>query len=272
MRMAVIGCGQMGTLHAKKLAAMPDIDLVAVCDTNEVRSERLADEVGCDAEVDYMNLGGEIDAVVVATNPGSHGEICDGFLRNHIHVLVEKPIAMSESDAKHMTGLAEDNRLVLQVGHIERFNPIFRRIVEIIEFPFQIEVHRHSRVEFRQQEVDVVLDLMIHDIDMVLSIARTDVSNITGSGNRDMAIAELKFIDGSVAVLHANRKAATRTRTWCVNDEKHYLMTEEDYLTEELRHFIECVSDGKQPRVGGKEGSAALKVALEISRQIREAE
>ena len=270
MRLAVIGCGQMGTLHAKKLAAMRDIDLVAVCDKNDIRAERVADEFGCDAEVDYTNLEGEVDAVVVATNPGSHWRICDEFLMNHIHVLVEKPITTSEFEANHLTGVAEENRLVLQVGHVERFNPVFRRIAASIESPFQIEAHRHSRVEFRQQEVDVVLDLMIHDIDLVLSIARTELSKITGSGSRDTAIAELKFIDGSVATLHANRKAATRTRMWCVNDEKHYFITEEDYLSEELRHFIDCIRKGEQPRVGGKEGSAALRVALEISRQIQE--
>ena len=269
MRMAVIGCGRMGTLHARKLAEMKDVDLVGVCDSDVAQAEFLGDKLGCD----WFHRHGDLpalDAAVVATNPGSHGQVCDDLLNRVIHVLVEKPMAISEADARYMAETAEVNGLVLQVGHIERFNPVFKRM--LVGIPFKIEADRHSPVSFRQFDVDVVLDLMIHDIDLVLSLAKTEVCKITGSGTRDIAVAELRFIDGSIATLRANRKAKTRSRVWNVNDDKHYLLGEYDALQDELRHFIDCVRNGEKPIVGGRDGAAALKIALEISRQIREME
>ena len=270
MRMAVIGCGEMGKLHARKLAKMDDVDLVGVCDTNDIRAEGLAEELGVDAFHDYWEVSGEIDAAVVATNPYSHGPIAEFLLLNDTHVLVEKPLAVTSEVAEHLAELSRENGTVLQVGHIERFNPMFKRIAHTLTYPFEIEAHRFSPVSFRGHEVDVVLDLMIHDIDMVLTLARTDVSRVTGSGDRDTAIAELAFIDGSVAVLRADRKAKTRSRVWKVGDSKHYLIGEHDSLADELRHFIDCVREGRKPDVTGEQGCAALKVALEVSRQVRE--
>ena len=272
MRMAVIGCGPMGVRHAQKLARMADVDLIGVCDTNEYRADKLAGEVGCDPVQEYWDLNGEIDAAVVATNPGTHGEICYHLMGEGIHVLVEKPMATTEKGAADMQLAAETNGVVLQVGHVERFNPVFNRISQVAGIPFQVEVERHSPVAFQAVEVDVVLDLMIHDIDLILSLAKTEVSRITGSGTRDSAIAELRFVDGSVAVLRANRKAKTRSRVWTVNEDKHYLIGEHDAIHDELRHFIDCIRKGEQPVVSGREGAAALKVALEVSRQIRESE
>ena len=271
MRMAVIGCGPMGSLHARKLAGMKDIDLVGVCDHHGVRADILAEELRCDAYHDYWHFIDEVEAVVVATSPTSHGAICDEIIQAHVHVLVEKPITTFEADAKHITRVAEETGIVLQVGHIERFNPVFRRIASVIGHPFKIEVERHCTESDRQIEVDVALDLMIHDIDLVLSMAKPGVSSITASGCRDSAIAELRFPDGSVAILRANRKAATKNRVWSVNDDKHYLLGEYDCLTDELRLFIECIRAGKRPCVGGREATAALSVALEISKQVNHA-
>ena len=270
MRIAVIGCGRMGKLHARKLACMNDVDLVGVVDNDDLKAEVLAEELGCDSFEEYWDLFGELDAAVVATPPHSHASICKSLIENSIHVLVEKPITTDVDEALSLCHLAHDTGMVLQVGHIERFNPVFKRIAETITHPFDVEAYRHSRVEFRQQDVDVVLDLMIHDIDLVLSLAQTEISKITASGAREAVIAKIKFIDGSSAILHANRKAGATSRFWSVNDEKHYLIGEYDCLTDELRQFIGCVRNGDKPRVNGQDGTAALKVALEISRQIQE--
>lgn len=271
IRAAVIGCGPMGQRHAHKLKKMKDVDLVAVCDTNEVRAERLADEVGCDSAEDYWSLIGDLDCAVVATNPGTHGEICTTLLNEMVHVLVEKPIATSEKEAQAMTECADDNDLVLQVGHIERFNPVFKRVANVVRYPFEIVAERYSTPTFQRFDVDVVLDLMIHDIDMVLALNKSEIRDITGSGNRETAIAEVQFGDGSVAVLRADRNAKTRQRVWEVNQDKHFLIGEYDSLTDELKHFLTCIREGRKPEVGGEEGTRALRVALEISSQVTHA-
>lgn len=269
MRIAVIGCGEMGKKHARKLSGMKDIDLIGVCDPDDIRADTLAEELGCDSYHDHWEFLGEVDAAVVATNPNAHGEVACDLLNNGVHVLVEKPIAMSDREARTLMRTAGTIGVVLQVGHIERFNPVFRRISSAINCPFTIEAHRHAEVDTRIHEVGVVLDLMIHDIDLVLSIAKSELSKVSASGTSDYALAELRFEDGSVAVLHANRKAWEKYRMWVVNDDKHYLITDHDYLTEELRHFIDCIRGGDKPLVGGEEGRAALKVALEVTRMVK---
>lgn len=270
IRAAVIGCGPMGARHARKLSKMRNVDLIGVCDTKAIRADVLAEEIGCDSVDDYWDFIGAVDCVVVATNPATHGEVAECFLNEHVHVLVEKPIATSERAAESMMDTAQANQMVLQVGHIERFNPVFKRIANVVKFPFQIEVERYSTPTYQRHDVDVVLDLMIHDIDMLLSLNKSKVKRITGSGNRETAVAELEFSDGSIAVLRADRNAKTRSRVWTLDEGRHYLIGEYDSLQDELKHFIECIAEGKEPIVGGEAGMQALKVALEISRQIEE--
>ena len=270
--MAVIGCGPMGIRHARRLAAMRDVDLVAVCDRDDVAADTLGMELGVRSYYNHLWFLDAMDAAVVATPPTTHRVIAEELLEASIHVLVEKPMTTSEWDAERLVRIAETSGKVLQVGHIERFNPIFRRIADAIEAPFQIEAVRHNLIELREREVDVALDLMIHDIDLVLSIARSEVSGITASGNWDFVIAEVRFGDGSLAVLNANRKAATQSRFWTVNDQTHHLIGEHDALADELAHFVYCARQGSKPRVGAREGAAALRVALEIGRQIRDTE
>ena len=268
IRAAVIGCGPMGRRHAHKLAKMKDVDLVGVCDTNDVRADTLAEEVGCDSVEDYWSLIDEVDCAVVATNPATHGEVSTTLMNAMIHVLVEKPMAVSGKEADAMIEYATVNNLVLQIGHIERFNPVFKRISQVVKYPFEIVAERYSTPTYQRHDVDVVLDLMIHDIDMALSLNKSEVKEVVGSGNRDTAIAEVNFADGSVAVFRADRNAKTRQRVWEVNQDKHYLIGNYDSLADELKHFLDCVRECKDPEVGGEEGARALKVALEISQQV----
>ncbi len=271
MRMAVIGCGDMGKRHARVLSGMKDIDLVAVCDQNDIRADTLAEELGCDSIYEHYELWGEVDAAVVATNATRHFEVCDDLLSNDIHVLVEKPIAVTTEQAERMDEVARLNGMMLQVGHIERYNPAVKRMLSVIsgmEAPFKIEAERLSVAGFRKFDVDVVLDLMIHDIDLFLSVARSPVKRVTASGTWDYALAEIELQDGTTATMRANRLAETRGRSWGINDERHFLITEHDSLKDELRDFIDCVREGRRPGAGAALDS--LDVALEASRQIRE--
>lgn len=269
MKLAVIGCGDMGERYARRLIAMKDVELVGVCDKAPGRAESLGDKLGVDSYRDYWDVFGEIDAAVVATNAQSHFEVCLDVIGANSHVLVEKPFVTRMEDAVMLIHDAELNDVVIQVGHIERFNPVFGLIRKNVTYPFQIEAQRFSPVSFRRFDIDVVLDLMIHDIDMVLTLAKTDVSRVTGSGSRDRAVAKLTFIDGSEAVLRADRKAKTRSRVWTLGGDKYYLIGEHDCLTDQLQHFLDCIQQGRKPDVDGQQGTRALEVALEISRQVR---
>lgn len=269
MRFAVVGCGKMGRLHASKLAAMRDVELVAVCDTMPFAAGTLADQLGCDWVVNHADLNpdgaGLVDAAVVATPAKTHAAIARDLLESGIHVLVEKPIALETDDAEQLTELAEAAGLVLQVGHLERFNQTFDQIAA--KSSLAIYAQRHC-LPNGKADVDVALDLMIHDIDLILSLTGDAPIRVAASGNQDTAVAELHFPDGSTPRLFADRKAAARETMWTVDGESFKLLGEHDCLHDQLRHFIDCIRTGSSPKVGGREATAALRVALEISRQI----
>jgi predicted dehydrogenase len=268
--MAVIGCGDMGKRHARALSRMDDVDLVAVCDKSDIRADALSEELGCDPVYEYYDLWGEVDAAVVATDAHSHREVAVDLMENGIHVLVEKPMAVSMLQAEEMDDRAKENDVVLQVGHIERFNPVVGRVIDVVRSkgpPFHVEAERLGVSGFRLFDVDVILDLMIHDIDILRSMSHSRVRRVTATGVWDCALAEIEMEDGSTATFRADRKAKTRARRWSINDETHFIITDHDCLHDELRHFIGCAKDGKRP--GCDQDKDSLWLALGASWQIR---
>ncbi len=228
LRLAVIGAGRLGGFHAQKAAAREDLALVAVADPVATNRQRVAAECGCRAVADYRDLLGEIDAAVVAAPTGLHHQIGMELLAGGVHVLMEKPLAPVAEDARELVDAAKSNRLVLQVGHVERFNPAFAGSVAHLRDAKYIEAVRASGFTFRSTDVGVVLDLMIHDIDLVLSLAQSPVRRVDAfgfsviGGHEDVANARLEFENGAVASLNASRVSYEPVRRMSVWTSRAY--------------------------------------------------
>ncbi|MGY8769077.1 MAG: Gfo/Idh/MocA family protein [Pirellulales bacterium] len=211
LRLAVIGTGHLGRIHARLAKGIPGIQLVAVVDPDAKVCGAVAAENEVKACGSHSEIMHEIDAAIVATPTRYHKEVAAELLSSDIHVLVEKPITLTSSDADSLNVLAEQNNLILQVGHVERFNPVFSHVAETINNPRYIEATRASGYTFRSTDVGVVLDLMIHDIDLVLSLVQSDVAEVAATGftafgpHEDMVQARLTFENGCVANLTASR-------------------------------------------------------------------
>ena len=182
LKCAVIGAGYLGKFHAEKYASLPDCELVAVVDINGVAAREVAEKFGASALTDYQSLLGEIDAVSVVVPTTLHHQVSLDFLNAGAHVLVEKPITVTVSQADELITVAQQKNLILQVGHLERFNPAVLGL-DKEEKPLFIESHRLSPFNPRANDVSVVLDLMIHDIDIILALVNSEVERIDASGN-----------------------------------------------------------------------------------------
>jgi predicted dehydrogenase len=219
VRLAVVGVGRLGRIHAKLAAGVPEIELVAVVDARRDACQAAAAELGCRGVGDARELIGEIDAAVVATPTCSHAEIASQLIRGGVHVLVEKPITPTAREADELVQLARRRCVVLQVGHVERFNPGLVSVARRLAEPKFIEARRQSGYTFRSTDVGVVLDLMIHDIDVVLSLVKSPVTHVDALGisvmgdHEDMVSARLKFASGAVACLTASRTSYAPART-----------------------------------------------------------
>ena len=222
LRLAVIGAGRLGGFHAQKAAAREDLALIGVADPAEGQRQRVAAECGCRAVADYHELIGEIDAAIVAAPTGLHHQIGTELLGSGIHVLMEKPLAPTAEDAKDLVAVAEANRAVLQVGHVERFNPAFTASMAHLRDAKYVEAVRASGFTFRSMDVGVVMDLMIHDIDLVLSMVRSIVRRVDAigfsviGGHEDIANARIEFENGAVASLNASRVSSNPERRMSV--------------------------------------------------------
>ncbi|MBI3098275.1 MAG: Gfo/Idh/MocA family oxidoreductase [Planctomycetes bacterium] len=221
LRVAVVGVGHLGKEHARIYAAIPGVRLVAVADLVRERAEAVAARTGAEAVGDHRSLLGKVDAVSVAVPTVGHFEIARAFLTAGVPCLVEKPMTKTTAEAKRLVALAAKHRTALQVGHVERFNPALRAIWPHVGRPRFIECHRLSPFRFRSMDIDVVMDLMIHDIDIVLHLVSSPLRRIDAlgvgvlSGAEDIANARLTFADGCVANVTASRvsdKALRRTR------------------------------------------------------------
>ncbi len=303
LKCAVIGTGYLGKFHAEKYANIDDCELVAVVDVNEDVAKEVADKHNARALMDYQSLLGEVDAVSIVVPTSLHHSVAKDFLQAGAHVLVEKPITVTAEEAEELIEIARQNKRVLQVGHLERFNPAVMGLDKIEEKPLFIESHRLSPFNPRANDVSVVLDLMIHDIDIILALVDSDLEKMDACGTAvltqgvDIANARLTFKNGCVANVTASRISMKMERKMRMFRPSSYVSidfqnrvltkhktgkkemfpgipeieTEEsvfengDALMEEIRHFVDCIKTGKKPLVSGEDGKRALETAIAIS-------
>jgi predicted dehydrogenase len=211
LRVAVVGVGHLGRHHARIYKSLPGVALAAVCDIERARAEAVAKETGAAPVADPRELLGRVDAVSVATPTVSHLDVARPFVERGVAVLVEKPMTRTSAEGEELVALARARRAPLAVGHVERFNPAFRAVHGLLRTPRVIEVHRLSPFRFRSTDIDVVFDLMIHDLDIVLSLVKAPLRRLDAVGvsllfgNEDIANARLEFENGTVANLTASR-------------------------------------------------------------------
>ncbi|MFW6171059.1 MAG: Gfo/Idh/MocA family protein [Planctomycetota bacterium] len=219
LRIAVVGCGHLGKIHARLLKTLEEIELVGVVDPCPAAREQVAAECECRAFAHHNELVQRVDAAVVATPTNVHHPVALELLQHHIHLLIEKPITSTVSQANQLIEHARTAGLVLQVGHVERFNPAWNAVVDQLEAPQYIEAVRGGTYTFRATDVSIVLDLMIHDLDLVLSLVKSPLTDVEAMGlalfgpHEDLAMARLKFANGCVANLKASRVNHAPQRT-----------------------------------------------------------
>jgi predicted dehydrogenase len=291
----------MGRYHAEKLAALRGVKLVAVADADEARARALTDKLGGTPLTDYRQLFGKADAAVIAVPTDRHHEVARACLEHGLHVLVEKPIATTLAEADELIALAERKHLVLQSGHVERYNKAFGALVARMARPVFIEAERLAAFKQRGAEVDVVLDLMIHDIDLACALARAEPSAVSACGFRvltndiDIANARIEFENGCVANLSASRVSQTAVRKLRVFQPGLYVsadlqggklryvrqtdgeieQTDEshpggDALAEQAAAFAAAVQGRRRVELDGREGRRALELALSVGSLVRE--
>src|SRR5579863_3014255 len=218
LRAAVVGAGRLGSLHARKYAAIAGIKLAHIVDVDADRAGALAKEVGATALTDYRKLAGSVDLVTVASPGVTHHEIASAMLKAGIDVLLEKPMAETLAQARDLAGLASASGRILQIGHLERFNPAVVHLHSIVKRPRFVECHRLAPFTERGTDVDVVLDLMVHDLDIILSVAPAEVESLEAVGvailtdQIDLANARIRFRGGMIANLVTSRVSARRER------------------------------------------------------------
>ncbi|MGH9141468.1 MAG: Gfo/Idh/MocA family protein, partial [Vicinamibacterales bacterium] len=257
LRVAVVGVGHLGKHHARILSSLPGVELVAVVDTNRARAEEIAATNRTRAAFDYRDLLGQVDAVTIAVPTAVHHEVALAFLESRIPVLVEKPIARSLVEADGMIDAASDTGQILAVGHTERFNPALVAARPLITDPRFIEVHRLGTFPERSLDIDVVFDLMIHDLDVVLSLVDSDVESLEAVGvpvitNRvDIANARLRFANGCIVNLTASRISRDRVRKVRFFQPSTYVSI--DYATQKAEVYRLVKGGGAAPSIEGGE-------------------
>lgn len=310
IRVAVVGVGYLGKFHAEKYAAMDNVALVGVVDCNSDRAAEIGRRVGATPFTDYRDLFGRVDAVSIAVPTPLHFEIGKAFLEQNIDVLMEKPITATIAEADILVDIAAAKSLVLQVGHLERFNPAVRAVKALVNHPLFIESSRMSLYKERGTDVSVVLDLMIHDIDIISHFVHSGIRYCHAMGASvvsdtvDIANAHIEFENGTVAKVTASRIANKNERKIRLFQKDGYIsldfagrsivhvcpkngenncpipgmhleerrFTEGDALADEINAFVRSVITRETPEVTGPMGRDTLKIALNIGQQIRESQ
>ena len=255
LRTAVIGIGHLGRHHARLLASMPGAVLTAVVDTVPEKAAEAASATGARAEADYRAVLDSVDAVVVAVPTELHRDIAVPFLERGVAVLVEKPMSRSTGDADEMLTAARRHNAVLAVGHTERYNPAVSAIMPLVTSPRFIEVHRLSAFPERSLDIDVIFDLMIHDLDIIISIVGSEVTSIEAVGvpvltsKYDIANVRLRFASKCIANLTASRISRDRVRKLRFFQPDSYLSI--DYASQEVEGWRLVRRDGERPRIEG---------------------
>ncbi len=301
VNVAVIGVGYLGKFHAQKYHSLDNCHLLALIDNNEPTLQEISAQFpNVQLSTDYHCLADQIDAVSIVTTTPSHYEIAKYFLMRGKHVLLEKPITSTVAQAQELISLANENNAILQIGHIERFNPTVLAMDEHMQQPKFIESQRLAPFKARGTDVSVILDLMIHDIDIILSIVHSDIESIQASGmcvlsdDIDIANARITFTNKCVANVTASRvsnKSERKLRLFQSNayfsadlsqhDLKIYTrennqikaqsftFEKSDALLTEITHFIHCIENKSQPLVTGEDGLRAINTADQITNSIQ---
>jgi predicted dehydrogenase len=299
LKVAVIGTGALGSIHARIYSTMKNIDLVGVCDTDSARLADISKELGIAGFKDYHDLIDKVDTASIAVPTKEHYSIAKDFLDAGVHLLIEKPITYTVEEADRLLKIAESMHLTLAVGHIERFNAAIEAILKIkgdIKF---VECHRLGPFSPRVKDVGVVLDLMIHDIDILLWLIKSPVEKIEAvgvkvlTGHEDIANARIVFKNGAVCNITASRVTEKTMRKIRMFQPNAYIsldyveqdaviytkklgkisshqidIKKEKPLQKELSSFIHCINTRQKPLASGREGREALAVALEILKKI----
>ncbi|MFH1856613.1 MAG: Gfo/Idh/MocA family oxidoreductase [Candidatus Omnitrophota bacterium] len=301
IKTAVIGIGHLGFQHARVCGEMPEIELIAVCDTDKEKADNAANQFKCRAFYDYKDIPArDIDCLSIVVPTPLHFTVGKYFLEKDKDLLIEKPITDKLKDARALMKLAQKNNLILQVGHIEQFNSAIQNIRTLIKEPKFIECQRLGPYPNRCTETGVVLDLMIHDLDIILHLVKSKVKTIDAVGvnvlsaNEDIANVRLKFQNGCVCNITASRVSTKATRKIRFFQHNTYISLDyinqeaqlytkkgdtiipeiirtpkEEPLKKEIQDFIECVRSRRKPIVSAKEATEALALAIKISKCIK---
>lgn len=306
VRIAVIGVGYLGSIHAKIYDKLPGATLVGVCDFSAERANEIASLYGCEAWTDPAEALGNVDAVSIVVPTSEHRRVAEPFLERGIDMLLEKPVASTVEEAQELVAIARRAKTILQIGHLERFNGGIMELARRVTRPRFIEVHRLGTFVERATDVDVVTDLMIHDIDIVLTLMKSELTSLSAVGSPvvtdhvDIANARLEFANGAVANVTASRVSNKKFRRIRVFSERSYhaldfteqkidvvttgakqpgqkfadivpdqiVVESQQPLDAEIEHFVDCVRDRREPLVTGEAGVEALKVAAQVRERI----
>jgi predicted dehydrogenase len=307
LRVGVVGVGYLGRFHALIYSRLADVDLVGVADIHPARAQSVADEAGCRCFATPADLLGEVDAVSVVVPTTAHLEVAAPFLQRGVHMLLEKPIAVDVAEGAEIVRLADEAGVILQIGHLERFNAGIMALADRIDAPRYVEAQRMGGFVERATDVDVVSDLMIHDIDIVLALMSAELVDVRAVGTPvltphvDIASARLEFADGAVANVVASRVSDRKTRRIRVFQPQGYLSLDfveqtldvaaprwragterpeivrdrikvepKKPLDSEIEAFVSAVRNRGRPLVDGRVGLRALEVALQVRECIGE--
>ncbi|MBT3392451.1 MAG: Gfo/Idh/MocA family oxidoreductase [Elusimicrobiaceae bacterium] len=302
VKFAVIGAGKLGTFHTRTLAKMDGVDLIGVCDPDLARAQKLAWAHNCSPYTKHEDLIPQVDAIIVAAPTQFHHEIGMFALENKVHTLMEKPIAVTMQEAKDMVEMAKKTDTLLQIGHVERFNPAVVEAFKHIKNPQFINIDRLGPYDPRMSQIGVILDLMIHDIDLLLTMIDSDVESFEAIGlsvlssHEDLANVRFKFKNGAVADVTASRASFERARFMRLYQKNayisvdfmnarvkmykktkptiksmkdidvHYPKVEKQMpITAEILHFIDCINHTKSPWPSGERGTLALELAIQVT-------
>jgi len=308
LRAAVVGVGYLGRFHAQKYRQLEGVELVAVADATQATAQAVARELGVASSIDYRELLDKVDAVSVVVPTPLHFAVAAEFLKRGVHVLVEKPITETVEQAQQLIALAKENHCVLQVGHLERFNPAVQAAAKLIRSPRFVESHRLAPFKLRGTDVSVVLDLMIHDIDLIQELVGQPIDHIDAVGSRifsqdiDIANARIRFDGGCVVNTTASRVSLKQERKLRIFQDDAYISVDlqqkiltvvrkkdagpiespaqvsideqsfdqGDALLAEIQAFVHAVQSDSVPVVTGEDGLRALATAMRITELVNE--
>jgi predicted dehydrogenase len=308
LRAAVVGVGYLGRFHAEKYASLEAVELVGVADNDPARAAEIAGNLGTTAYGDYRELAGKVDMVSIVVPTLFHHEVASFFMKNGVHVLLEKPITATVAEARELIAMAAAGNLVFQVGHLERFNPAFTAVAGRLHRPGFIEAVRVAPFKPRGTDVSIVLDLMVHDLDIIRRFVGSEITSISATGavvhsnQPDIANARIEFACGCVANVTASRISLKSERKMQVFQEDAYIavdfqnrlatiatrgegesapgvpavnveelaVPQRDQILAEIEAFVDSVAHGKPAVVPGEDGLNALETALQIEGKIWE--